>query len=138
MNNYLEATWLKAIFLVGVSLLFTHELDAMTHSEWRVLPLTSWLSPEAGRLVFVSFHVPAFAMLLGWLTSQVPGRAFRAQFWVAMFLVLHAGLHLAFSDHPEYTFEGVLANTLIFGAAGCGAIYLVCSTRRPATGKTTK
>ena len=33
--------------------LFTHELDAMLNHEWRVLPLTSWLSDEIGMIVFV-------------------------------------------------------------------------------------
>ena len=130
MNSQQESPWVRAIFLLGVSLLFTHELDAMTHMEWRVLPLTSWLGPEVGRLVFVALHVPAFALVLGWLTSHVPGRVSRAQFWVAVFLMVHAGLHLAFSGHAEYTFDGVLSNTLIFGAGVCGGTYLWCRRKR--------
>ncbi len=129
MNTNQQPFWLRTVFLVGVSLLFTHELDAMTHMEWRVLPLTSWLAPELGRLAFVSLHVPIFAFVLGWLTSHVPGRVLTAQFWVATFLVLHAGLHLAFSGHREYTFEGILSNTLIFGSAACGATYLYLSRK---------
>ena len=124
MNISPQPLWLKTLFLVGVSMLFTHELDAMTHSEWRVLPLTSWLSPETGRVVFVALHVPLFALVLGWLTSQLPERVLRAQFWVSVFLVVHAGLHVAFSGQPHYTFEGILSNTLIFGAAMFGALYL--------------
>ncbi|MZR61536.1 DUF6713 family protein [Alcanivorax sp. DP30] len=120
-----QPLWLRALFLLGVSLLFTHELDAMTHSEWRVLPLTSWLEPETGRVVFVVLHVPLFALVLGWLTSQLPARVLKAQFWVSVFLVVHAGLHVAFSGQPHYTFAGMLSNTLIFGAAVCGAGYLV-------------
>lgn len=124
MNTHHMPDRLRMMFLFGVSLLFTHELDAMTHAEWRVLPLISLLGPELGRLAFVSFHVPLFAFVMGWLTSHVPGRAIKAQFWVAMFLVLHAGLHLAFSGHPAYTYAGILSNTLIFGSAICGASYL--------------
>nr|MBV6629654.1 hypothetical protein [Oceanococcus sp. HetDA_MAG_MS8] len=124
MRGEEQPFWLRAIFLLGVSLLFTHELDAMTHSEWRVLPLTSWLSPEVGRVAFVVLHVPLFAFVLGWLTSHVPGKAIAAQFWISAFLVVHAGLHLAFSSHPHYTFDGILSNTLILGAAVCGAVYL--------------
>ncbi|MEC8849803.1 MAG: DUF6713 family protein, partial [Pseudomonadota bacterium] len=37
MSTVPQPLWLRALFLIGVSLLFTHELDAMTHSEWRVL-----------------------------------------------------------------------------------------------------
>lgn len=125
MSPGAEPFWLRATFLTGVSLLFTHELDAMTHAEWAVLPLTSWLPAEIGRIAFVVLHVPLFAVVLGWLTSRVPGRVTTAQFWVAAFLVVHGGLHLAFSGHPAYTFSGVLSNTLIFGSAVCGGAYLV-------------
>ena len=124
MRSDKQSCWLRALFLVGVSLLFTHELDAMTHAEWRVLPLTSWLAPEVGRLVFVALHVPIFALVLGWLTSHMPERVTKAQFWIALFLVVHAVLHLVFSGHPDYTFDGMLSNILIFGAALCGAVYL--------------
>lgn len=125
MTADFQPLWLKAIFLLGVSLLFTHELDAMTHSEWRVLPVTSWLAPGLGRMVFVTLHVPIFALVLGWLTTRLPKRAAHGQFWVSVFLVVHAGLHVAFSGQSHYTFEGILSNTLIFGAALCGALYLL-------------
>ncbi|MFD0949163.1 DUF6713 family protein [Paraperlucidibaca wandonensis] len=124
MSSYKQPFWLRATFLIGVSLLFTHEMDAMTHSEWRVLPLTSWLEPEIGRVIFVSMHVPIFAIVLGWLSSRVPRRAIAAQFWVSVFLVVHVVLHLAFGSQSAYSFDGVLSNSLIFGSAICGATYL--------------
>lgn len=125
MSGGPEPFWLRASFLLGVSLLFTHELDAMTHAEWRVLPLTSWMPADTGRPVFVILHVPLFALLLGWLSSRIPGRAQQAQFWVACFLVVHGGLHAAFSRHPAYAFAGWLSNGLIFGAAALGLAYLM-------------
>ena len=125
MHTDQTSRWLRATFLLGISLLFTHELDAMTHNEWRVLPLTSWLGPEEGRVLFVVLHVPFFAFVLGWLTSHLPERVARARYWISGFLVIHAGLHLAFNGQALYTFDGRLSNTLIYGAAACGAVYLV-------------
>lgn len=61
----------RPAFLLGVSLLFTHELDAMTYAEWQVLSLTSRL------------------------------RAQRSQYWLSLFLLAHGGLHFAFSIHLE-------------------------------------
>lgn len=124
MTNQQQPFWQRTMFLIGVSLLFTHELDAMTHEEWKLLPLTSRLNSDIGRLVFVIAHVPIFALVLGWLTSQIPRRVASAQFWIALFLVVHAVLHLAFSGQPEYSFNGILSNILIFGAALCGSAYL--------------
>jgi hypothetical protein len=119
-----EPSWARVAFLLGVSMLFTHELDAMTHAEWRVLPLTSWLDPEFGRIAFVGLHVPIFSLVLGLLTSKLPERARRAQVWIAAFMVAHAALHFGFSGHPAYTFAGVLSNGLIFGSAALSTAYL--------------
>jgi hypothetical protein len=130
LSSVRQQPWTRVAFLVGVSMLFTHELDAMTHAEWKVLPLTSWLDPEKGRIVFVALHVPIFSLVLGWLTSKLPERARRAQFWIAAFMVAHAVLHFGFSAHPAYTFAGALSNGLIFGSAALGAAYLWGSRRQ--------
>ncbi|MGR8920417.1 MAG: DUF6713 family protein [Gammaproteobacteria bacterium] len=110
---------------VGLGGLFTHELDAMTNHEWRVLPLTSWLDDGVGELVFVLAHVPLFAVAIGFVASTVPRVRARAETVVAAFMVIHAGLHAAFSARPAYEFSGWLSNGLIFAAAACGLAYLV-------------
>lgn len=109
----------------------------MTHAEWRVLPLASLLDPEVGRIVFVVLHVPLFALVLGGLTSRLPEHAAQLHFWVSSFLVVHAGLHLAFARHPANEFEGVLSNTLTFGAAVFGAVHLWGGRTRRRDGRAT-
>ena len=117
------------VFYLGLGALITHEMDAMTHSEWRVLPLTRWLADGLGRDVFVIAHVPLYALLIGLIASLHHGTRHRARFWVSVFLVVHAGLHVFFSSDPAYTFAGALSNTLIYGAAALGGLYLVLDRR---------
>lgn len=112
-------------FHLGLACLLTHELDAMTHHEWRVLPLTSWLPDAWGRDVFVVAHVPLFAAMLAALGSALPSRVHGARIVLAGFLVLHAGLHFAFTGHALYTFAGALSNGLIGGAALGGMVFLL-------------
>lgn len=50
--------------------LATHELDAMSNREWRVLPLFSLLPDNLGRVAFVAAHVPLF----WWLIHSMPCR----------------------------------------------------------------
>ena len=113
------------IFYLGVGLFFTHELDAMVNHEWRVLPLTGWLSDNAGRNVFILIHIPLFAVLVGLLSNQDEVIRLRTKFWVSAFFVIHGLLHAAFITHARYEFESLLSNILIFGGAICGMLYLI-------------
>ena len=115
-------TW---VFYLGLGALLTHEMDAMTHTEWRVLPVTRWLAEDLGRDIFVLAHVPLYALVIGLIASLHPGTRDRARFWVSVFLVVHAGLHALFSGDPAYTFAGALSNALIYGAAVLGGLYLL-------------
>jgi hypothetical protein len=120
------------VFYLGLGALLTHEMDAMTHSEWRVLPVTRWLADDLGRDAFVVAHVPLYALVLGLVASLHPATRYRSRFWVSVFLMVHAVLHGLFSSDPAYTFAGALSNTLIYGAAVLGGLYLVLDRRETA------
>ncbi len=113
------------IFYLGIGLFFTHELDAMTNHEWRVLPLTSWMPEHHGELSFVLLHIPLFAILVALVASL--NEVIRRRSWigVSLFLAIHGGLHAAFMVHDDYEFSSLLSNVLIFGGAVCGAVYLI-------------
>ena len=125
MNNRSGLNFLDLLFSLGLALLLTHEMDAMTHSEWRILPLTSWLQDQTGMFYFVIMHVPAFALIL-WLTASTsPTLRWRAQAGIDIFLMVHVGLHTLFSGHPEYHFDGLLSLALIYGAGVFGLLHLM-------------
>ncbi len=114
----------NAVFYLGLGLLCTHEMDAMTHHEWRVLPLTRAFAEPVAETLFVLAHVPLFAILIALVASLNTRVRARARLGVAIFLVLHAGLHLAFSGHVAYEFQTLLSSVLIYGAAVCGTLFL--------------
>ena len=114
---------LELLFWLGTSLLLCHELDAVMQSEWRVLPFTSWMPDGPGYVVFVLMHVPLFALPLWAASSLLPNVRWRTQIGIDAFLLIHCGLHLAFSGHPAYTFDNLLSNGLIFGAGAVGAVH---------------
>lgn len=109
---------------IGVAMLMTHELDAVMNQEWRVLPLTSWLDPEVGYQVFLWAHVPLFALFLGALSNSSEKIRTVASKVLAAFLIIHSGLHLAFSTHENYEFTSFSSNLLIYGGAIYGLIYI--------------
>lgn len=120
----------KIIFCLGIGCLFTHEMDAMLNYEWRVLPLTSWLSDESGQRIFLLAHIPLFAVLTALIASSNETIRNRTQVLISAFLVIHGVLHVAFMSQQQYKFESIESNLLIFGGAICGAIYLFLNQKR--------
>ena len=123
----------KLTFYLGLSTLLTHELDAMTNHEWRVLPLIRALPDDIGMLVFVAIHVPIFASVLALVASSNPQTRALSRLGVSAFLVIHGLLHFLFLDHPHYEFSSLVSEILIFGGTGLGAIYLALEFRERRT-----
>jgi hypothetical protein len=107
-----------------LAVLFTHELDAMTHSEWRLLYVLRSLADEQGRWWFVAIHIPLFWALVA-LTHHANDtlqRASRISF--AVFCIVHALLHWRLANDPVSTFTSPLSWSLILGAAALGVMFL--------------
>lgn len=105
--------------------LFTHELDAMSNHEWRVLPLTSWLSDEYGMMVFLLVHIPLFAVLIALVASTNDKIRLRTRYGISIFLVVHGLLHLFFMGNTGYEFTATLSSIMIFGGALLGILFLL-------------
>ena len=114
----------QIVFYLGLGALFTHELDAMTHHEWRMLPGLASLSDDAARTAFVALHVPLFAGLIALVAAPKERVRTLARLAIAGFLVVHGILHAALSGHPDYEFASSLSSALIFGGALLGAAHL--------------
>ncbi len=113
-----------AFITLGLACLFTHELDAMTHAEWRLLFVLRDLPDEVASPWFVALHVPLFFAMLWFCYAERESVRFWARVGVAAFLVVHGLLHASLSSHDAYEFDGALSNALIGGAAFCGAVTL--------------
>lgn len=119
-----------ALYYLGLACLFTHELDAVTHSEWRLLFFLRDLPDATAEPAFVALHVPLFFGIL-WLSHA--SRAFirdTTRTVVAVFFVVHALLHFRLSSLPVYEFHGSLSRGLIVAAAVCGAAHLFVRWRQ--------
>ena len=120
----------QALFLLAFSTLLAHELDAVAQAEWRVLPLTRFLPEAWGYQVFVLAHIPLLAGLLWLLMGASSTLRLRTQQVLSAFMVVHGGLHAAFSGDPHYHFDSALSQGLIAGAGLSGAAYLLASRGR--------
>lgn len=117
------------LFYLGLASLLTHELDAVTHSEWQLLPFLRALADEVASPLFVSMHVPLIFFVL-WVSHHRKDSVRKmSRMVISGFLVLHAGLHSALLVTPDYAFDGVLSNVLILSAGAFGVAYLVSDWR---------
>lgn len=116
----------QLFLFAGLSLILTHELDAVSCREWRVFPLLARLDDESGRRVFIALHAPLFLALLWALFAGGLSRPFADG--LSAFLVVHVGLHLLALRHPENRFTSPLSWALIAGAGLCGALHLLLAS----------
>lgn len=115
---------MAALYLLLLGFLAAHELDAVTCREWRLLYVLRRLPEETARAAFVAAHVPLFAGL-AWTAAASHPAAGPTRLGVALFAVVHAGLHHRLRHHPAYAFHSPLSVALIAGAAVSGAAYVV-------------
>ncbi|WP_296417529.1 DUF6713 family protein [Pseudooctadecabacter sp.] len=112
---------LDLLYYATIGAFFTHELDAVKRHEWRVMPVLRALPERLGEQIFIWAHVPLFALLL-WGGDGNPQSATRVG--LAVFAIIHVGLHVFFRRHPAYEFNTVSSWALIVLTGTLGAIYL--------------
>ena len=110
------------LFLIGISFLMVHEMDAVRCKEWRILPGLSLLSNKAGQLVFIFAHIPLFIMVFYQLIYITDNSAFRIGFDI--FMIVHIALHLVYLRHKNNEFKDWISWTIIIGAGLCGILDL--------------
>jgi hypothetical protein len=116
-------------FYFGLGCLITHELDAVSNHEWRVLPLLRALPDQLGMDIFVAAHVPLCAVIVALIASTSLRLRCRSRLAVSGFLLLHASLHALWMNHVEYEFSSALSTALIFGGGAAGALHLFLESR---------
>jgi len=111
-------------FYLGFGTLVAHELDSMFNHEWRVVPIIRSLPDETGMIVFISAHIPIFAILVALISSKSSKTRRTTRISIGLFLVLHGLLHILFKSHPAYEFSSMFSYALIFGGSVLGITYL--------------
>jgi len=118
---------LRLSLLITVSLLAVHEMDAMTHAEWRLLPGLSALDDATGRDTFLVLHIPLYIGLF-WALFYASWKQRAGQVFAAA-VIVHAIAHFLLSGHQLYTFVAPIETIAVYGAALSALIHLVLSVR---------
>ena len=122
---------LNLSLIVAVSLLSVHEMDAMTHAEWRLLPVLSGMEEDAARETFVLLHVPLYIGVF-WALFVSSWRLLAGRIF-SLAIIAHATAHFLLSGHDLYTFAAPIETLTVYGAALAGLIYLGLSFKGTST-----
>jgi hypothetical protein len=115
------------LFLLGLALLFSHELDAVRQREWRLLFILRHMPEQTAAPAFIAIHVPFFLVLLV-ATEASSAWGFWSRAAICAFLVIHAGLHWALRHRTECNFNSGWSRALIYGAAVIGVLQILVAS----------
>ncbi|CCN71093.1 DUF6713 family protein [Vibrio nigripulchritudo] len=118
----------NVLFFLGFAFFVIHEIDAMMHHEWLVIPLTVWIPQDYAMTLFVAAHIPLFLVMMVMLPTEFLSKIEKLQTAMATFIVIHGILHSAFMTHEQYEFDSFLSNLWIFGGTLASAIFLIFQT----------
>jgi hypothetical protein len=118
---------LNLSLVITLALFAVHEMDAITHAEWRLLPILSGMQEQAAREMFVLLHIPLFAGAF-WAVFFASWKRMAAQVLSGL-TILHAIVHFLLSGHALYTFAAPIETITVYGAALSAAVYLGISFR---------
>ena len=117
--------FIDLIFYSGLSLLLTHELDAIKQHEWRIFPGLSNFKESLSYHLFVALHLPLFILILWLLCHPSEHVRFWFQLSVDGFLIIHLGLHHFFKSHDKYEFTKPFSKIIINLMALVGLIHVI-------------
>ncbi|MDJ0920678.1 MAG: hypothetical protein QNI84_06090 [Henriciella sp.] len=108
--------------LMAVSLFAVHEMDAMTHSEWLLLPLLGEFTEATGRDIFLLLHIPLYLGLF-WALFYASWRKLAALIFCGA-LIVHGTAHGLLSGHELYTFVAPTETITVYGAVLVSVLYV--------------
>lgn len=107
-------------FLLGLSFITIHEMDAIRCKEWRIFPGLSMLNDKLGHVLFVFAHIPLFFFIYWQFSHTENKEAFIKGFDI--FMIVHLFLHVLFLKHNNNQFKDWISWSIIIGAAICGLL----------------
>ena len=114
------------LFFLALSLLLTHEMDAVRRSEWKVFPLLAQISDDTRAYkLFTTIHIPLYVVLLWGTFSYGATKNQAFVYGIDSFCMIHVLLHLLFRCHPHYQFNNRFSWLLILGAGLAGAMDML-------------
>ena len=111
-------------FLITLSLLLVHEMDAIQAKEWKMFIVLKDMADEMACKVFIGIHFPlyfcAFYALLSGGTAE-----YVLKIIIDVFLLGHAVIHFAFRKHVDNGFRSLYSKAIIYSMAALALLHFI-------------
>lgn len=115
-------------FYAGLSLMLTHEMDAVRLQEWKLFPFLSGLNDQSGYLVFTSLHVVLYILLFWGLWGGHSEQTVETvRLSLDCFFAIHIILHWLLRNHIDNRFNNPFSWSLIVGSGLAGLLDVLIS-----------
>ncbi len=113
------------LFILNISLLILHEMDAIRRKEWKLFVVLKDMPEERAYLVFSILHLPLCFLILYFIINS--GSPSYTIFTIIIngFLIFHGLIHLLFRNKKANEFRGIYSYALVFSMAILGALQLI-------------
>ncbi|MGE7836473.1 DUF6713 family protein [Viridibacillus arvi] len=113
---------LLVLFLLNLSMFLLHEMDAIRRSEWRLFIVLKDMEDSKAYKVFTFIHLFLYVIILSLLFSEYQTIVF---WFLDIFFIIHAILHLFFEKHPRNGFKNTFSRLIIYPMGILAVIHLL-------------
>jgi len=110
------------VFILALSTLLVHEMDAIRCKEWTIIPGLSVLDEKVGFVVFILIHIPLVALAMN--TSSYEHKS-NIVIGLDLFMIVHLFLHLIFLNHKKNLFKDWVSWVLIIFSSAFAIVHLI-------------
>ena len=113
------------LFLIIISLLLVHEMDAIRAKEWRLFIVLKDIAEETAYRIFTSIHLLLYFVILYFLICGGAITNYVTKLIIDIFLLVHAILHYCFRNKENNGFHYRYSKIIIYAMALLSLIHLL-------------
>ncbi len=114
----------NTLFILLISLLVLHEMDAIRTKEWRMFIILKNVADETAYRIFALIHLPLYFLGLWVMTQGKATTKFGLYCVIDIFLIGHAIIHYIFQNNKNNRFISGFSKILIYSMAILAIIHL--------------
>ena len=117
--------WVHVLFVLKLSLLLLHEMDAVRAREWKMFIFLKSMREETAYIIFSVVHLPLYFWAL-FTISQTFSSGYTFVYLITdVFLIAHTVIHFFFRRHAANGFSSAYSNALIYIMGVLAVIHLI-------------
>ena len=112
------------VFVLLISLLLIHEMDAIRLKEWRMFVVLKNLHDETAYRIFLLLHLPLYVVAIFIPASGEALERVILYYVVDAFLIAHSIIHFGFRKNSNNGFTSIFSKAIIYSLGILAFIHL--------------